>query len=135
MIQIHWKLRTILEQNNIPTLALSRAMKNKRLGTLYRLTSQTDAPTRVDLPTLEAVIEALRTLTGKTIDVADLLEVTESATLKTRVLKAGQPDTLKTIVYAAAAKFQPRPPSIKPRDGINISKAVRELRDERENNL
>ncbi len=54
---------------------------------------------------------------------------------KTRVLKAGQIDTKKTIVHPAAKKFQPRPPSIVPRDGINIANAVREMRDEGENSL
>ncbi|MEY4530025.1 MAG: hypothetical protein RLZZ156_746, partial [Deinococcota bacterium] len=88
----------------------------------------------VDLPTLEAVIEALRTLTGKDISVNDLLEVRE-VKIPTRVLKAGQPDPQKTIVYPAAKKFSPRPPSIKPRDGISASQVLRELRDEREDNL
>ncbi len=63
----------------------------------------------------------------------DVPEVGKVTTPSNRVLKAGQPDPQKTIVYPAAQKFSPRPPSIKPRDEISTSHLLRELRDEHEN--
>lgn len=52
-------------------------MGDKRIATLYRLTSPTDPPRRVDLPTVAAVIEALRHMTGEEVGVSDLFEVVE----------------------------------------------------------
>lgn len=54
-------------------------MGGKRVATLYRLTSPTDPPRRVDLPTVEAIIDALRRTTGEEVGVADLFETVDDA--------------------------------------------------------
>ncbi len=125
MIQIQWKLRNLLEQHQIPALALSRAMNHKRLATLYRLTSLKNAPTRVDLPTLEALISTLRELTGLPIGLSDILEVSETKSVP--VLKAGMPDPQNLKVEKAKHKLQPRVPSIRIKQ--SSTQVLRSLRD------
>lgn len=127
MVSLDWKLRHFLEQHNISTLALSKAMGSKRVATLYRLTSPKKPPTRVDLSTLEAVIAALRTLTGKAINVTDLLEVNE---VSTRVLHAKQPDPAVTNVIHAKNPFRPKYPKIRPQSELSSTQVLRQLRDQ-----
>lgn len=76
MPHLRWKLRAFLKAHDIPTLRLAKAMGNGRVSTLYRLTSPSPdrVPTRIDLPTLERIIAALRDLTGQAVSVCDLLE-------------------------------------------------------------
>lgn len=77
MTRIVWKLRDYLHARNIRVQDLARAMDGKRVATLYRLTSPTDPPSRVDLPTLEVVIGTLRRMTGEHVDMSDVFEVVE----------------------------------------------------------
>lgn len=61
---------------------MARAMGDKRIATLYRLTSRSDPPSRIDLPTLEVIIDALRRTTGEKVEVSDLLEAIEEEPLQ-----------------------------------------------------
>jgi predicted ArsR family transcriptional regulator len=79
MAKLRWKLRDYLQQNGIPTLQLAKAMGDGRVATLYRLTSPDPerTPSRIDFHTLEAIVTALRQLTGNRVSVCDLLEYEE----------------------------------------------------------
>jgi hypothetical protein len=73
-----WKLRSLLEQEGKSAYALARILAEKtRPNTIYRLVRIGQEPTRVDLSTLTLVISGLRQLTGKAIQVSDILEYTE----------------------------------------------------------
>ncbi|MEX2535617.1 MAG: hypothetical protein WD273_08460 [Trueperaceae bacterium] len=41
------------------------------------MTSPTDTPNRIDLPTLEAVIGTLREITGESVNMSDVFEVVD----------------------------------------------------------
>jgi len=77
MIKVRWKLRDVMAENRVSVALLSAEMNGKRLPTLYRLTSPNNTPDRVDLATLEAVLDTLRRITGKPLTVGDLLETVE----------------------------------------------------------
>lgn len=65
----------MLERYQTNPYALARAMGDQsKAVTLYRLTSPTKKTSRVDLGTLAEIITALRELTGKPVNVQDLLE-------------------------------------------------------------
>ncbi len=72
--------------------------------------------------TREAALEALKSLP----DDSSLDEIIE------RLIRL-KPE--KVIPYPAAQKLEPRLPTIVPRNGKLVSTGIRELRDERENNL
>lgn len=73
-----WKLRALLEQEKKSAYALARILSEKtRPNTIYRLVRIGHEPTRVDLSTLTLVISGLRQLTGKPIQISDILEYTE----------------------------------------------------------
>lgn len=78
MVRVSWKLRDYLRVHDISVQELARAMGGSRVATLYRLTSPTDPPSRIDLPTLAAVIGTLRRMTGETVAVADVFEIEEA---------------------------------------------------------
>ena len=82
MAHIKWKLRRYLETNNItPRDVETEAI---RLGfqfgrnTIYRL-QRDDGPSSFNRDTLTALIAALRSLTGRKVNVQDLLEYQEEA--------------------------------------------------------
>lgn len=52
-------------------------MGGDRIATLYRLTSLKNPPSRIDLPTLEAIIGTLRKITGEPVTLDTLFEVVE----------------------------------------------------------
>ena len=77
-MRIDWNLKNILEAQNISVYSLARAMGNQTHAIkLYRITNADPAkrPRRVDFDTLEQIIPALETLTGKPVTPNDLLEV------------------------------------------------------------
>ena len=79
-MRIDWKLKSILVAQNISVYSLARAMGNQTHAIkLYRITNADPAkrPRRVDLVTLEQIIPALETLTGKPVTPNDLLELIE----------------------------------------------------------
>ncbi len=75
MAEVRWKLKETLEHNQTNPYALARAMGDQsKAVTLYRLTSPTKKTSRIDLGTLSEIITALREVTGKAIEITDLLE-------------------------------------------------------------
>lgn len=70
-MSLDWKLRNVLEQHNISVYRLADVSGVPR-NTLYNLVNK--EPARVDLGTLDAVLTALDSLTGKRVTVSDLLE-------------------------------------------------------------
>ncbi len=73
MSEVRWRLKEFLEARNLTAYALSKAGGIQRMSTVYRIASS-DAPTRVDLPTLARVLDGLRKLTGEEVQLTDILE-------------------------------------------------------------
>jgi DNA-binding Xre family transcriptional regulator len=71
-----WKLKELLVENDITPYRLG-AESAVSANTIYKLTRK--APARVDMATLSLIIPALRRLTGKPINVQDLMEYTDDA--------------------------------------------------------
>ncbi len=70
-MSLDWKLKSVLEQHSITVYRLADVSGVPR-NTLYNLVNK--EPARVDLGTLNAVLDALDELTGTRVNVADLLE-------------------------------------------------------------
>lgn len=69
------RLKDLLEENGITVYRLGRETKGKlSMQSLYNLTDAADPPKRIELASLDAIVEAMRSLTGKHIKVCDLLE-------------------------------------------------------------
>lgn len=80
MALIRLRLSTYLQEAGITPAALAAAVQPAlSRNTVYRLLRQEDTITRLDFPTLSALITALRQLTGRPVDFADLLELDENA--------------------------------------------------------
>lgn len=70
-----WKLPEYLEANEITPYRLGVELGgHKRIPVIYRLAKKDKPPTRVDLDTLGELIKGLRALTGKDVQLSDLLE-------------------------------------------------------------
>ncbi|MBB6016923.1 helix-turn-helix domain-containing protein [Deinococcus radiopugnans] len=74
MSATRWRLATFLRERGLSAYALAKAMEAPRPTTIYRLAREDHEPTRVDLPTLTAVLDGLRRLTGEDIQLTDVLE-------------------------------------------------------------
>lgn len=70
-VPVRWKVRQYLEAHNLTPY---RLMKESGLaqGTVYRLVNGDTQ--NLNATTLDATIRALRTLTGKPVDIPDVLE-------------------------------------------------------------
>jgi DNA-binding Xre family transcriptional regulator len=74
---IIWKLKPFLEQHDISAYALAKEVAAKlSSNTIYSLVRET--PKRVDIESLEAILVALRDMTGQKVDIHHLLEYKES---------------------------------------------------------
>ena len=69
-----WKLAEFLKARNLSAYALAKASNVKQLNTVYRIARSGHEPTRIDLPTLTAVLDGLRKLTGEEVQLSDILE-------------------------------------------------------------
>jgi hypothetical protein len=70
---IQWKLKPFLEQHQISAYALAKRLGGRlSSNTVYSLVRE--SPKRVDVDSLAAVIEALRDMTERDIEVGHLLE-------------------------------------------------------------
>ncbi|PYE55482.1 hypothetical protein [Deinococcus yavapaiensis] len=80
MGKLVWKLGNVLKANGLTArqVEVEAIKRGHRLGenTIYRV-NRGDGPKRFDRATLEALIDALRTLTGKPLGMNDLLEYRE----------------------------------------------------------
>lgn len=66
-----WKLKQYLEEHGLTPHALSRE-SNLSTATIYPMAR--GQAERISLQTMDRVIDALRSLTGERVDIADLLE-------------------------------------------------------------
>lgn len=76
MARVTWRLQEQLEASRITRHQLAQAMTGKtdtRLTTLYRM----DDPKRIDLGILAEIVAAMRKLTGRNVEVGDLLTFDE----------------------------------------------------------
>jgi DNA-binding Xre family transcriptional regulator len=74
VMPVRWKVKQFLEAHGLTTY---RLMKESGLaqGTVYRLVNGDTQ--NLNAATLDATIKALRTLTGKQVDIPDVLEYRE----------------------------------------------------------
>lgn len=77
MTQTQWRLKEFLETHRLRPSQLTRATEGKlsRAG-IYGLLSD-ERPQSVHFATLDALLPALRELTGETVQISDLLEYAE----------------------------------------------------------
>jgi hypothetical protein len=74
--QVEWKLKSVMEKHGIKPLDIER--EAIRLGydigknVVYRVATER-GPQRIDRSTLEALLGALRSLTGTPVNVSDLI--------------------------------------------------------------
>lgn len=73
MSVIRWKLADFLAEHGLTAYALGKAMGTSYMNTVYRMARRGHEPSRIDLPTLVNVLDGLRTLTGKEVEIADIL--------------------------------------------------------------
>lgn len=74
MSEMRWKLNEYLERRNLSAYALAKASGITQPNTVYRLAKVGREPTRIDIPTLMAVLDGLRRLTGEDVQIPDILE-------------------------------------------------------------
>lgn len=69
------KVKQLLDELGVTVYRLSQETEGKlSRQSLYNLTSSTNPPKRIELESLDAIIEGLRTITGRSASVCDLLE-------------------------------------------------------------
>lgn len=73
MSEVRWQLDAFLKARGLTAYALAKASGIRRLSTVYRIAGK-EAPVRVDLPTLAALLDGLRQLTGEDVQLTDVLE-------------------------------------------------------------
>lgn len=74
MSAVRWRLSRYLEERNLTAYALAKAGGINRMTTVYRIAKVGSEPSRVDLPTLAAILDGLRKLTGEDVQITDILE-------------------------------------------------------------
>lgn len=79
MSHTRWKLASLLAEKGFSAYALAKASGISQPNTIYRIAKPGHEPKRVDLPTLTAVLDGLRKLTGEDIRVGDVLEYVPDA--------------------------------------------------------
>ena len=90
---------------------------------------------RIDLDTLNRVMQSLERITGESVTPNDLLEVIEETKPKLVSLKPGEVGEATLKSTPARGKFKPRGPRIKTIDGSLVSDAVTQEREERATSL
>jgi hypothetical protein len=74
MSVVRWRLADYLEEYRITAYALGKASGIQRMSTVYRFAKRGEEPVRVDLVTLAHLLDGLRALTGKEVQLTDILE-------------------------------------------------------------
>jgi|GEM_PF-3922325 len=88
---IEWRLRQVLRENGITPYRLAVELSGRvARNTVYRLARPTP-PARLDLATLEALLEALGRLTGRRVDVGELLALKDEGRAPTTT-RGARPD-------------------------------------------
>lgn len=73
---VHWKLKELLDAENVSGYALVKQLGYSRQATVYNLITPTleRRPQRVGFPLLADLLNALYVLTGKRFSVSDIME-------------------------------------------------------------
>ena len=71
---MRWILPKFLEQHKLTAYRLARAVDRKRENTIYRLAREETDPASVNFDVLKEILDALRELTGKNVQVTDLIQ-------------------------------------------------------------
>lgn len=79
MSVVRWRLGAYLGERRITAYALAKASGISRMNTIYRIARPGSEPSRVDLPTLAAILDGLRKLTGEDVQITDILEYVPDA--------------------------------------------------------
>lgn len=75
MGSIRWKLNSFLAENKLTAYRLATTLESHtRIPTIYRLAKEDVELSRIDFNVLATVIDGLRELTGKEVDITDVLE-------------------------------------------------------------
>lgn len=74
MSVMRWTLSNFLEKKGLTRYALVKASGISQPNTVYRIARLGHEPTRIDIPTLKAVLDGLRKLTGEDVQISDILE-------------------------------------------------------------
>jgi hypothetical protein len=140
MAQVTLKLRQYIENHDLNARQVEREAGIGE-NTIYRVMRATN----LNRDSLAGIIKALRKLTGKPVEIADVLEFSDhpepeqaeqvERTPSSRIRQAGTPIDTAPVIRAARGKFNPARPTIQPQPGKLVSSAIREDRDARENNL
>jgi hypothetical protein len=140
MAQVTLKLRQYIEDHDLNARQVEREAGIGE-NTIYRVMRATN----LNRDSLAGIIMALRKLTGKPVEIADVLEYSDHPELEqavqveqpnnSRIRQAGTPIDRTPVIRAARGKFNPARPTIQPQLGKLVSSAIREDRDARENNL
>jgi hypothetical protein len=138
MAQVTLKLRQYIEDHDLNARQVEREAGIGE-NTIYRVMRATN----LNRDSLAGIIMALRKLTGKPVEIADVLEYSdhpeldqaeqvEHTTNNSRIRQAGTPTDTAPVIRAARGKFNPARPTIQPQLGKLVSTAIREDRDARE---
>lgn len=74
MPSFRWRLAEYLSEHQLSVYAVAKGRGVTRMNSIYRMARKGDEPQRVDLNVLAEVISELRRLTGKTVEINDILE-------------------------------------------------------------
>ena len=75
---IRWKLNKFLSEHDLTAYRLATTLdSHTRTPTIYRLAKEDLELSRIDFNVLATIIDGLRELTGKKVDITDLLEYVE----------------------------------------------------------
>lgn len=95
-----WRLAAFLRERGLSAYALAKISAVKHPNTVYRIARDGHEPTRVDLPTLTAILDGLRQLTGEDVRLTDILVYDPAAPAS-----SGSPVTIQnTEVSEASAR-------------------------------
>lgn len=72
--RVKWRLSEFLRHNNVTAYKLAHTVKTARANTIYRIAREGDELKRVDFEVLADMLMGLRELTGKDVQLTDLLE-------------------------------------------------------------
>lgn len=72
--RVKWRLSEFLQHNNVTAYKLAHTVKNARANTIYRIAREGNEMKRVDFEVLADMLVGLRELTGKDVQLTDLLE-------------------------------------------------------------
>jgi hypothetical protein len=140
MAQVTLKLRQYIEDHDLNARQVEREAGIGE-NTIYRVMRATN----LNRNSLAGIIKALRKLTGKPVEIADVLEYSDHPELEqaeqvertpsSRIRQAGTAIDTAPVIRAARGKFNPVRPTIQPQNGKLVSTAIREDRDAWENAL